>query len=123
VQSFRRIAFEPSDPLIEIKVIDLQRWPELRMQYQSHFVAADSFTTIEWNAAYDPANGRMVTRFPTGISRKREGNQEELAMLSISRSSPNWVQVTDVVSKKSVPYACSDPCVFDGPTLIGQWFR
>jgi len=121
ILSFKKFTLDPLDMLASVKSVELTKWPMLRLGYESHFPTADSFTTIEWDALFDAKGGHFVSRRPRGIQRKLKNGEEQIHMFTMSRLSPSQIQITDVLSKQTVPYPCSDPCVIDGPTLLSQW--
>lgn len=126
ILTHRKFSLDPSDPVTEIKTIQVQTWPDagwptLAVQYVSYTKAPDSFATVEWRAVFDANSGKVTSRMPLGIRRVLRNGQEQVHMFSSSRSGPAQVQLTDVLSKQSAPYQCPEPCVVDRATLLDQW--
>jgi hypothetical protein len=126
IQKYKKFILDPSEPLTELKDISIQdwseqEWPTLHIQYQTHRAAPSSFTTVEWHGTFDANTGRFISRLPFGISRRVKGGGEESYMFSLARSNTTTLQIGDMLSKKVVPYQCSDPCVVDADTLLSEW--
>jgi hypothetical protein len=126
VTRLRVSALDPSDALTKIKLINVKpwapnSWPVARTQYVSYFGNPDSFTRIEWNAAFDTNSGQFVSRLPLGIVRITKDGGEETHPLTVARKDPNTLQILDSVTKTVLEYRCSDPCVMDGNVLISEW--
>ncbi len=126
VEQSQQFELDPTDPLAEIKMVHtsnwpLSGWPILRIEYVSHIPSQNSYTRIEWGASFDVNASKIISRLPAGISKKSRSGEEVMYIFSIARSGPGVLQITDRLTKKSIPYQCSDPCVVDGARLLAQW--
>jgi len=126
IQKYKKFILDPNEPLTELKDISIQdwseqEWPTLQIQYQTHRSTPGSFTTVEWHGTFDANTGRFISRLPFGISRRVKGGGEESYMFSLARINTTTLQIGDMLSKKLVPYQCSDPCIVDADTLLSEW--
>jgi hypothetical protein len=118
---------DPSDTLTKVKLINVKEWapnswPVARIQYVSYFAKPDSFTKIEWNAAFDTNSGRFVSRLPLGIVRITKEGGEELHPLTLVRKDTSTVQIRDEATKTVLDHRCSEPCVVDAHTCYLSGF-
>ena len=126
VTSQKKMSLDPSDPLSEIKLIQVGdsaagTWPFLTVQYVSHVTDSATATDIEWQALFDPNTGKVVRRVPSGIHMRSKDRKEALAMLKMQRVDASTVSFMDLLTKKTFTYSCADPCIVDGPTLLATW--
>ena len=124
-----RMPLDPSDPLTQIKVIEMPfplKWPAtgypmFTIQYQSFKVSTSSFAMIEWRGTFDPNSGKFIARRPTGMDTKLRDGREVGRMFQVRRVSPTEIVITDVLSNTSKPYGCTSPCVVDRRTMWAEW--
>jgi hypothetical protein len=119
---------DPAEPLTEIKTMSIEdwtqkQWPTLEVQYDTHLVGRDTFTTVEWHGVLDASSGDFVNRLPFGITRRVRGGPEESHSFQIGRISPTTLLIADHIAGTKHPYQCSDPCVVDARTLLSAWLR
>ena len=126
IGDFRKFTLDNSDPVSQIKVLELKewpngRWPMLRIQYVSYFQQPGSFIGIEWQALFDSDGGRITQRLPAGIVRTLKDGTEEVHTFVAERADSSHMHFIDSMSKATVDYSCGDPCVVEGPRLLQAW--
>lgn len=128
IEKYKKFMLDPREPLTEIKTLSMQdwsqkEWPNLEIQYNTHLVARDSFTTIEWHGVFDANSGQFINRLPFVITHKVNGGPEESYAFSIRRSSPTTLLIADHLGGSTHSYNCADPCVIEARTLLSQWIK
>jgi hypothetical protein len=128
ITKYKKVMLDPAEALTEIKTMSIEdwsekEWPTLNIQYDTHLANRDSFTTIEWHGVLDATSSQFVSRLPYGISRKVRGGPEQSYSFSIGRTSPSNLLISDQQKGISHQYACYDPCVVDGRTLLSEWVK
>jgi hypothetical protein len=127
ITKYKKIFLDPGQPCSELKTMAIHdwppqsEWPTLDIQYDTHIMRPDSFTTIEWHGVLDANTGQFISRLPFGISRKVRGGPEQTHPFSLRRVNANTIDIGDFMSGASHRYTCSDPCVVDTETLLSQW--
>jgi hypothetical protein len=98
---------DPSEGLTELKIMSIQEWsqrewPTLEIHYDTHRVAPNSFTTIEWSSIFDSNSGQFISRLPMGITRKVRGGAEQPYFFGFSRNSPTTLAITNRYGEKPI---------------------
>ena len=96
-------------------------WPILQVQYDSYVADSGPSVHIEWQASFDPNLNEIISRVLTAIVMRSDSGQEEAHLLTTQRVDPSDIQITDVLTKKTVLYPCTDPCVVIGPDFARLW--
>lgn len=122
----RKLDLDPSDPLAEIKLLQISTWPNkgwpvLQVRYVSHIAQLNSHTRIEWQSSFDANAGSLIARLPLGMVIKERGGHDRMRMFSIRRVSPTQLDITDTLAKENRQYACDDPCIVDSTRLLAEW--
>ena len=123
---YKRLPLDPAEALTEMKDMSIEdwsqkEWPTVRIQYQTHRVRKNSFTTVEWHGTLDANSGEFITRLPFGISKKTRAGSEQMIAFALGRSSPSTVRMKNIYGGETHEYNCFDPCVMDADTLLSQW--
>lgn len=126
IQKCKRFMLDPAEPLTEIKVMSIEdwshnEWPTLHIQYDTHRVRQNSFTTIEWHGTFDVNSGTFTSRLPFGFSRQTKGGVAQLYFLGLGRVDAGRIVMENRFRGDRRVYACSDPCVMDADTLLSDW--
>jgi len=126
ISDLRKFTLDNSDPVSQIKVLELQEWldghwPMLRLQYASYYQQPGSFIGIEWLALFDSDGGRITQRLPAGIVRNLKDGTEEAHTFVAERTDSAHMRFIDSMSKAAIDYSCGDPCVVEGPKLLQAW--
>lgn len=126
IQRYKRFMLDPGEPLTEIKTMSIQdwsqdEWPTLLIQYDTHRVRQNSFTTIEWHGTFDVNSETFTSRLPFGFTRQPKGGVAQLYFLGLGRVDPGRVVMQNRLDGDRRVYACSDPCVMDADRLLAAW--
>ncbi len=121
----KKIPLDPYDRLTKINWFEVQKWlpggwPVLHLRYESYSTAGDSVTILEWDSLFDMGTGSFSGRIPSGRSVLRKGGDETLEIFSVRRTSATQIAIYDNGTGQTIDYPCSDPCVVDGRTFLGQ---
>jgi hypothetical protein len=125
-KKYKTFMLDSAEPLTEIKTMSIQdwsttEWPTLAIQYDTHVMDRNSFTTIEWHAIFDANSGHFISRLPFGIRRTIRGGADQQYIFSIGRKNPSTLEIADRFGGATHQYDCSDPCVVDAHKLLSLW--
>jgi hypothetical protein len=121
----KKIPLDPYDRLTKINWFEVQKWPPggwpvLHLRYESYSTAGDSVAILEWDSLVNMATGSFAGRIPEGMSVLRKDGEETQEIFSVRRTSATQIAIYDNSTGKTIDYSCSDPCVVDGRTFLGQ---
>ena len=122
----RIVSFKTGDAVTKIVLYEITRWiaggtPVIGVSYDSFGVEGGATTSVSWGSQYDTATGSFLTKMPTGIVIRQSNGPEMGDIISAHRTSPGAIQLVGAMSKATVTYQCSDPCVVDTRTFLTMW--
>ena len=126
VTSVRTIPIDKSDPVTKLVWYEIESWPSgglpiIRLSYESYIAGNGQNIVISWVGRFDTASGSFLSKIPNGIE-VTQGNGQDLAdIISAHRTSPGTVQFVGAMTKRSVTYQCSDPCVVNTQAFLALW--
>jgi hypothetical protein len=128
ISDLKKVRIDPDDPLTRIDWFEVQNWPAngwpiVRLSYTSYVVSSESLIELEWSGRLDTVTASFLTRIPSGIFVTERGGRESGDIFSVHRTSSDRITIVGNATKRSVEYACSDPCVIDGPTFLAKWSK
>lgn len=120
----KKIPLDPYDRLTKINWFEVQTWlpggwPVLHLRYESYTPSGGTLTIVEWDSLFNVGAGSFSGRIPTGLSVLRKDGEETQEIFSVRRTSATEIAI-DNSAGKAIVYPCSDPCVVDGRTFLGQ---
>ncbi|HKH98051.1 MAG TPA: hypothetical protein VJ999_03000 [Candidatus Sulfotelmatobacter sp.] len=123
----KKLPLDPNDPLTRLSWFEVRNWPSggwplLRLRYASYTPSGGTLAILEWDSLFNMETGSFAGRIPTGVSVLRNGGEETLEVFSVNRTSATQIAIYDNGTGKTIDYPCSDPCVVDGRTFLGQLF-
>ena len=121
----KKMRLDPYDPLTKVNWFEVRNWPSgawplLRLRYESYTRGGGTLGILEWDSLVNIESSSFAARIPSGLSVLRKNGEETLEVFSVRRTSSTQVAIYDNGTGKTIDYACSDPCVVNGRTFLGQ---